>query len=584
MPLGSSINTLLLIAQNLNTNKPTNLIVAKNKNDKPFVFDSSKRIKSLERGSVEESIYSKEYIDSFFNELESDHSIRPNRILIIQGNKVIAERYNYPYVKNSWDCVFSTSKTIVALALGLLYDEGKVDLDKPVVKILGIEKKVNNKNKRITLRHLLTMSTGITFNEMETSASTKWIKSFFDSGTKFKLGTKFEYNSLNTYIVSVCVDKLAGKELGELVKERIFNPLDINDTYFDVSPEGHFKGGWGLYILPEDMGKIGIMIRDGGLYNGKRILSEEWINMMTHTQFEATKCNHILDYGFQMWVDDKKNFCVANGMYDQNIMIYRNSGTVLITACANNEAFHGSNLYKIAMKYFGSKEMGLFALCTHPGTRDLKNEEGLMYYFDQIKDKKYIPVNKICNSCGILPLLIQNELGTYVKGIKGVRFKQEGERYFFVVTENRKENELEFNFKNGVRKIYDFYGNLYDVSIDARFILSGKSEPFLVIRVFFLEFSSSRYFTVKFSKDSDIISLELSENPGMDFVNSIIEVQDENIKKLAKNVVKNINPATVSGTIKNIFSPSFMIVHGDAKIAKYRKLKKESEQQNKEAD
>lgn len=584
MPLGSSINTLLLIAQNLNTNKPTNLIVAKNKNDKPFVFDSSKRIKSLERGSVEESIYSKEYIDSFFNELESDHSIRPNRILIIQGNKVIAERYNYPYVKNSWDCVFSTSKTIVALALGLLYDEGKVDLDKPVVKILGIEKKVNNKNKRITLRHLLTMSTGITFNEMETSASTKWIKSFFDSGTKFKLGTKFEYNSLNTYIVSVCVDKLAGKELGELVKERIFNPLDINDTYFDVSPEGHFKGGWGLYILPEDMGKIGIMIRDGGLYNGKRILSEEWINMMTHTQFEATKCNHILDYGFQMWVDDKKNFCVANGMYDQNIMIYRNSGTVLITACANNEAFHGGNLYKIAMKYFGSKEMGSFALCTHPGTRDLKNEEGLMYYFDQIKDKKYIPVNKICNSCGILPLLIQNELGTYVKGIKGVRFKQEGERYFFVVTENRKENELEFNFKNGVRKIYDFYGNLYDVSIDARFILSGKSEPFLVIRVFFLEFSSSRYFTVKFSKDSDIISLELSENPGMDFVNSIIEVQDENIKKLAKNVVKNINPATVSGTIKNIFSPSFMIVHGDAKIAKYRKLKKESEQQNKEAD
>ena len=583
MPLGSSINTLLLLAQNLNTNKPTNLIVAKNKNDKPLVFDNSKKIKCLKRGKIEDSIYSKEYIDSFFNELESDHSIRPNRILIIQGDKVIAERYNYPYVKDSWDCVFSTSKTITALALGLLYDEGKVDLDMPAVKILGIEKKVTNKNKRITLRHLLTMSTGITFNEMETTASTRWIKSFFDSGTKFKLGSKFEYNSLNTYIVSACVDAISKKELGELVKERIFEPLDINDTYFDTSPEGHFKGGWGLYILPEDMAKIGIMIRDGGVYNGKRILSEEWINMMTHTQFEATKCNHILDYGFQMWVDDKRNFCVANGMYDQNIMIYRNSGTVLVTACANNEAFHGGNLYKIAMKYFGSKEMGSFALCTHSGTRNLQNETGLMYYFDQIKDKKYIPVNKICNSCGILPLLIQNELGTYVKGIKGIYFKQEGDRYFFVVTENRKENELEFNFKNGVRKIYDFYGNLYDVSIDARFILSGKSEPFLIIRVFFLEFSSSRYFTVKFSKDSDIISLELSENPGMDFVNSIIEVQDENIKKLATNILKNVNPATISGSIKNIFSPSFMVVHGEAKIVRYRKLKKEGEQQKKEA-
>ena len=54
------------------------------------------------------------------------------------------------------------------------------------------------------------MSTGITFNEMESASSTKWVKSFFESNSKFKLGTKFEYNSMNTYIISACVEKLAG--------------------------------------------------------------------------------------------------------------------------------------------------------------------------------------------------------------------------------------------------------------------------------------------------------------------------------------------------------------------------------------
>ena len=579
MPLGSALNSLLLLAKNLDSTKSTIYTGKKGKPDKPVVFDRNEKINHLERGKPEDSGYSEEYINSFFNELHSDFSIRPNRIYIIKDNKIVAERYEHPYVNDSWDCVFSSSKTLVSLAIGLLYDEGKIKLDDYACKLLKNERAVTVvNNKKIKVRHLLTMSTGIKFNEMESASSTRWVKSFFDSRSKFKFGTKFEYNSMNTYILSAIVEKVSGMKFADFVGERIFKPLNMNSTHLDTSLEGYFKGGWGLYILPEDMAKLGILVRDNGVYNGQRILSEEWIYLMSHKQFPSTDFGHIYDYGFQMWVDEKNDICYFNGMYDQNIMIHRNSGIVVVTCCANNEAFHGSNLFKITTKYFAKKEQGTFELCKHPATRELRNYDELMYYLDDILNKEYKSFGRISNSCGILPLILQNELGTYAKGIKGVRFEKEGDTYKFIVLENHKEKEIKFNFGSGVRDVYDFYGNLFDCVCDARFILSGKSETLLVIRLFFLEFSSSRYFTIIFGKDPDVFSIELSENPGLRFVYSIIENQDESVKTFIRNLSRNINPALVSGTIKNMFSPSFYLVHGEAKLQKLRGEKEKKPQ------
>ena len=210
MPLGSALGSVRLLLRNLNTNKSTTNVIKKEKSDKPFVF-SSDAILKLPRGDAEEFGYSDAYVQSFLNELSQDLSIRANRILVIMGNKVVAEKYVTPYVPDAWDCVFSATKTVTALALGALYDEGKVDLDTPVCEILGVAKKVGNlANKKITLKHLLTMTTGNSFNEMESAASLKWIKGFFDSPNKFPIGAKFEYNSLNTYIIGACIEKITG--------------------------------------------------------------------------------------------------------------------------------------------------------------------------------------------------------------------------------------------------------------------------------------------------------------------------------------------------------------------------------------
>lgn len=556
MPLGSALGSVRLLLRNLNTNKSTTSVVKKEKSDKPLVF-AEEDIRKLERGTPEEFGYTTEYVRSFLNELSQDLSIRANRILVVKGDKVIAEKYVTPYVPDAWDCVFSATKTVTALTLGALYDEGKVDLDKPVCEILGVASKVGNlQNKKITLKHLLTMTTGNTFNEMESAAALKWVKSFFDSPNKFPIGKKFEYNSLNTYIIGACIEKITGKPLSEYVEEKIFAPLGINQTYFERSPEGIAKSGWGLYILPEDMAKLGILVRDKGAFADKRVISEKWISKMSSKRFSATKAGHRFDYGYQMWVDENKNFCCFNGMYNQDILIYRNTGVIVTLCCANNEAFHGSNLYAVAEKYFAGDPVPADKLVTEASSHAVRNEEKLMTYFDRIVNASYVPVEKKANSCGILPLIIQNEMGTYVKGVSEMQFTK-GNGYNLKITEGGKDVDIAFNFEDGVRQTFDFYGNLYDCVADARFILNGKGEPFLVVRVFFLEFASSRYITIRFGKSADSLSVEFSENPGLEFIQALLETQDKATKALIGSAMKIVDADLVATKARNIFSPTF---------------------------
>ena len=560
MALGSALGSALLLLRNLNVNKSTTHVIKKDKSEKPFVF-SSDNIKRLERGTPEEFGYSSEYVQSFLNELSNDLSIRANRILVVKGNKVIAEKYASPYVPDAWDCVFSATKTVTALALGVLYDEGKVDLNVPVCDILEIKRVGNLANKKITLKHLLTMTTGNTFNELESAASLKWLKGYFDSPNKFPIGSKFEYNSLNTYVIGACVEKISGMPLSEFVREKIFDPLGVNETFFERSPEGIAKSGWGLYILPEDMAKLGILMRDYGVFDGKRILSEKWIKKMSTKRFSATKAGHRFDYGYQMWADDEKNFCCFNGMYNQDILIYRNSGFIVVLCCANNEAFHGSNLYAVAEKYFVDEKPGSFPLVQTGSSHEIADIPSLHSYYDSIKNKLYLPVEKKANSCGVLPLIIQNEMGTYVKGIKSFLFGEENDESTLTLVEGDEEKIIRFNFGSGVRQRFSFYENEYDCVADGRFILNGKGEPFLVVRIFFLEFASSRYITLRFGKDKNVLSVEFSENPGLEFIQALLETQDKATKALIGGVMKIVDADLIATKARNIFSPTFTLKH-----------------------
>lgn len=145
------------------------------------------------------------------------------------------------------------------MAIGLLIDEGKLSLDENIYNIFP--GKVNPLFKifrpEITVRHLLTMTSGVTFNESGIVSGNDWLESYLNAPVTGKPGTEFQYNSLNTYVLSAIVSAKTEMTLEEYLRPRLFEPLGITRYLWETCPKGITKGGWGLFICPEDMAKLG---------------------------------------------------------------------------------------------------------------------------------------------------------------------------------------------------------------------------------------------------------------------------------------------------------------------------------------
>ena len=116
------------------------------------------------------------------------------------------------------------------------------------------------------------------------------------------------------------------------------------------------RGGWGLYILPEDIAKIGQMVLDGGRFDGKQIVPEDWIKQQTTAQANPPKTLGNYDYGYQTWVGRNEKSFLFNGMFGQNVLGFFDSGVLLVSNAGNNELFQQSNYYEIATRFFAAPE------------------------------------------------------------------------------------------------------------------------------------------------------------------------------------------------------------------------------------
>jgi CubicO group peptidase (beta-lactamase class C family) len=144
-----------------------------------------------------------------------------------------------------------------------------------------------------------------------------WTKAILATDFNFKPGEKFEYNSINGYILSVIVTKVTGKKMVDYLDEKLFRPLGIKDFHWLESPQGYNTGGWGIYLSTEDLAKFGLFILHQGEWKGKQLLSKEWWQKATYPHIPQYK-NVITDpveidnliksrdywsqgYAYQMW-------------------------------------------------------------------------------------------------------------------------------------------------------------------------------------------------------------------------------------------------------------------------------------------
>ncbi len=500
---------------------------------------------AFERVVPEEMGISSAIIRKYIEKIVADKSLNMHNIMILRGNKVIFECSFGGQDITVPKMTFSACKSITSIAIGMLADEGKLSLSERAADIfedrIGVIDKLRTSD--ITVRDLLTMQTGIVFNEAESFASTNWIKSFFSSATNAKPGTEFSYNSLNTYILSAIVYKKSGKHLSEYLKERLFEPLGITDVAWEKCPMGIEKGGWGLYIRPEDMAKIGVLALNGGVWNGKRLISKEYLDEATTAHAKTPLDAGAFNYGYQIWVGRDTDTFLFNGMLGQNVLCFKNNGLIIVSNAGNGELFQQSNYYDITLDTFGKlftekipqdkiEQMKLAklkkTLVFGGGKARLANKAKVFDALEKLFYGSFDADDADAASFGLMPAILQVSQSNYTKGTSSISFSLDKEACAVNIAFVEKDETHSFRagLICGEKTELSFHGEKFTVCAFARYAHDEDMRPVLVVRIDFIETPCSRIIKF-FFEDNEMICVAM-EDPGAEFVaKSANDILDE---------------------------------------------------------
>lgn len=269
-----------------------------------------------------------EAVESQIHELHS--------FMLLRHGKVIAEGWWSPYGREYPHMLFSLSKSFTSTAVGLAVAEGHFSLDDKVLSFFPEDKpaKVNKQLAAMQVRHLLSMSTGHdvdTMPPMGSRADGNWTKAFFEVPVIHKPGTHFLYNTGATYMLSAIIQKTTGKKLIDYLKPRLFKPLGIEGETWQVSPQGISTGGFGLSIKTEDIARFGQLYLQKGVWQGKQIVPEAWIDEATVSHIsngDNPENDWNQGYGYQFW-RCRHNAYRGDGAFGQYCVVMPEQDTVL---------------------------------------------------------------------------------------------------------------------------------------------------------------------------------------------------------------------------------------------------------------
>ena len=252
--------------------------------------------------------------------------------------------YSFGDTKENIHPIYSCTKSILAIAVGIALDRNLIDISKDILYYipekytLGLSKEMKEKWKKLSLYRLMTMSVpGFPFrapddNYMDFSFSIKDFKPDDNS---------FDYSNVPAYLVGVALTEAIGEDAWEFIKRNILDPLEITDATYSRCSKGYFYGASGMEMSVNDLSKIGLLLYNGGTYNGKRIVSEEFVKKAT----SVLQMNHEGGYGFYIW-KFHDGFSI-NGKFKQKCYILPKR-KLIITYLADIE--DGSNVLRESME------------------------------------------------------------------------------------------------------------------------------------------------------------------------------------------------------------------------------------------
>lgn len=210
----------------------------------------------------------------------------------------------------------SVTKTVTSVVIGTAVTRGEFpSIDTPMIAFLDTTKIANldDRKRRITIRHLLTMSDGMEWLEnlpytdprnttvvMENAYD--WIKVATDAPMVAEPGTRWNYNSGASQLLAEIFFRVTGTDIEEYAARHLFGPLGIERWYWKRAPQGIVDTEGGLYLEATDLARIWQLWLRNGMWNGRRVVSEEWVKASVAPAMTVAATPGAPKYGYKWWL------------------------------------------------------------------------------------------------------------------------------------------------------------------------------------------------------------------------------------------------------------------------------------------
>ena len=268
--------------------------------------------------------------------------INIDSLLIIRNGYVILDAHFNPYDGSFPHDLASVTKSVMTTLIAIAAEQGKLDLDAPVVSFFP-ERTIANlddRKARLTVRHLTRMAGGLETDCQDDHATIvamtsqpDYVQAALDRPMISEPGSKFCYDSPGMHLLSAILQESTGMTALDFARRNLFEPLGIHEMTWEVDPQGYSRGWGDLHLLPEDAAKIGYLWLHRGQWDGQQIVPEEWV--LDAVKPHSTFVGDDIAYGNGWWISLADYY--ASGRGGQKIHVVAMRNTVVVTTGANFE-------------------------------------------------------------------------------------------------------------------------------------------------------------------------------------------------------------------------------------------------------
>jgi len=277
-----------------------------------------------------------------------EQSLPIHSLFIARHGYAILDAFFYPFTPDSLHDVASVTKSVTSTLIGIAVDNDFIkDVQQPVLGLFPDRMAANRDARKdaISLEHLLTMTGGLECVNRPAEvtlfrmiASPDWIQFMLDLPMAHDPGAQFDYSSGGVHLLSAVIRETTGECAIAFARQHLFAPLGIQDAIWPLDPKGKDNHGWGdLKLRPQDMAKLGFLFLHEGRWNGRQVISPDWVRAATQKHAPTNSASHA-HYGYLWWIRDSGGFS-ALGRGGQRIYVAPEQDLVVVmTAGAGGPA------------------------------------------------------------------------------------------------------------------------------------------------------------------------------------------------------------------------------------------------------